>query len=231
MLYINGDSWSQETEWARPNNIWPGLFSQQIHVPYINESAGCGSNSRMLHCLENFYITSNRADTVILALSGHTRWHLPNNNFGVWHVGTDSVINEHNGQHDYNIGKWLVANSYNEVDSVYRYYKTIWNLVELCKKFNSNYLFFNAWDTDIVKLGLMSDSANIKKFVNQYHKAGDVFAEKYIKGLEFFRSQRPTWNYIDTPLSTLLDQEDYDPTNHPLPSGHRKMANFIYQNY
>ena len=231
MIYVNGDSWSVRTPYITDDDIWPKITTLQLDKMLTNESIGCGSNSRALNCLENFLIAGNRPELIIIALTGHNRWHLPAANFGHWNIGPVVVINEHTGLKDSYFHKWYLANSYNEIDSVYRYYKIIWNMHELCKKFDIPIIFFQAWDNDLAKFNLRT-SDNIESFVLKYYESTNIYFEKYVTGFEFLRNQQVNWNYIESPsFKKLLHPSIHiDETGHPNSQGHMKIADFVYQN-
>ena len=84
---------------------------------------------------------------------------------------------------------WVVKNSYDELDSVYRYYRTVWNLYNLCQKFNCMSMIFQAWDEELQSFKLLDDTTSIEDFV--YAKANrdwvdDNMIRHYISGLNFF---------------------------------------------
>jgi hypothetical protein len=197
----------------------------------INESVGCASNSRAHNCLENFLIAGNRPELVIIALTGHHRWHLPAADFGNWNIGPLVVINEKTGTIDPYFHKWFLANSYSEIDSVYRYYKTIWNMHELCKKFDIPSIFFQAWDNDLAKFNLQTKD-NIESYVLQYYDSTDIHYQKYVAGFDFLCNQRSNWNYVESPsFKNFLNPSIHiDETGHPTNQGHKEIANFVHQN-
>lgn len=230
MIYTNGDSWSSFTSWTTEKQIWPQLVADRMGESLINQGLGCVSNSRIHNCLENFLIAGHQPKLVVIALTAHHRWHLPAADLGYWNIGPDVAIKEHTGEKDPYLHKWFWANSYNEIDSVYRYYKTIWNMNELCKKFNVPCMFFQAWEDDLEKLDL-TNSANIVSYVSKYYDSNDIFYQRYVKGFEFLLNERHNWNYIETPTfnSFLQLRVDFDPTKHPNSQGHQKIADFVYQ--
>lgn len=230
MIYVNGDSWSVRMPEATDEQIWPKLVADRLAQPLKNESVGCASNSRIHSCLKNFLIQGNRPKLVIIALTCHHRWHLPASDMGHWNLGPEVAICEHTGAKDSLFHRWFWANSYNELDSVYRYYRTIWDMNELCRRFGIPCIFFQAWDEDLAKLNL-ADSDSIKTYVLQSYEATNIYYQQYVAGFEFFRNERKNWNYIETPnFEDLLDPaQDIDSSLHPNWRGHGKIANFVYQ--
>ena len=230
MIYVNGDSWSVRMPDATDEQIWPQLIDNRINDTLVNESVGCASNSRAHSCLENFLIAGNRPKLVIIALTAHPRWHLPAADLGHWNIGPLVAIKERTGKTDTYFHKWFWSNSYNELDSVYRYYKTVWNMHELCKKFNVPSIFFQAWDDDLTKINLITKD-NIESYVSKFYEPTNIFFKRYVAGFEFFLDEQTKWNYILAPtFENLLHQPvDFDSTRHPNWKGHNKIADFVYQ--
>ena len=230
MIYVNGDSWSQRTPYVDTKDIWPNLLAKKLDMPLINDSMGCGSNSRIQHGLENYFVSEVPPTAIVLALTGHHRIHLPSENMGAWMVGPDIAINECTGEKDEAIRDWIYRNSYFELDSVYRYYKIVWALENLCCKLRCPYFIFQAWDTKLADLKLMQGGINITNYVYQFFSSPetDINAQRYIRAFEYFAEQSAGWMLQEQPLSELLTTDDYDDTGHPLHSGHIKIANHIY---
>ena len=212
---------------ATDEQIWPQLVANRLNLPLKNESVGCASNSRTLSCLENFFIQGNRPKLVLIALTGHHRWHLPASDMGHWNLGPEVAIQERTGYKDNYFHRWFWTNSYNELDSVYRYYRTVWQIHELCEKFSTPYMCFQAWDQDLAKLNL-TNSDNIQSYVLQYYEATNIYYQQYTAGFEFFRSERHKWNYIESPtFENLLEPHQLDSSLHPNSIGHIQIANFV----
>jgi hypothetical protein len=229
MIYVNGDSWSVRMPEATDDQIWPKLIADRLGESLINESVGCASNSRAHSCLENFLIAGNRPKLVVIALTGHHRWHLPSADLGYWNLGPEVAIQERTGNRDSYFHKWFWSNSYTEIDSVYRYYRTVWNMHELCKQFGVPSVFFQAWDEDLAKLNLTT-SDNIGSYVLQYYEQTNIYYQQYTAGFEFFRNERKSWNYIEAPtFEKLLEPKHIDSSLHPNWLGHVEIANFVYQ--
>lgn len=230
MLYVNGDSWSQCTPYVDNENIWPALLAKKLETQLYNDSMGCGSNSRIQHGLENFFITENPPSAIVLALTTHLRIHLPSEHMGTWMIGPSVAINERTGQKDEQIRDWVYYNSYYELDSVYRYYKTIWSLENLCRKIKCPYFIFQAWDSGLADLKLMQGGKYITDYVYKFYNAGETheYAQKYVRAFNYFAEQSAGWNLNEEALSMVLSKDDYDITGHPTESGHVKIANYIY---
>ena len=229
MLYVNGDSWSQETDYTKPDQIWPSLLANKLGLTIFNESIGCGSNSRILDNLTNFYIGGNRPKLIVLAFTAHHRWHLPNKNFGSWNIGPAVAISDITGEKDNILREWVYKNSYYELDSVYRYYRTIWSLTQLCKKFECPYMFFQAWDKELIDLKLLDVEENIIKFVSKFYpNINDYYAKRYVNAFKFFQQDKDMCNNVEYVLKDLLSDNDLDSTQHPDANGHIKIADFIY---
>ena len=145
MLYFNGDSWStsyhvndgnavwpvNQSAWPR----WPNLVAQNLGKEFLNESLGGSSNQRILDCVENLWLTGQRPEMIILALTGHSRISLPSGFGGYWNLNPGGALDSVTGKFDDQIHKWYYLNGHEDLDSVYRYYKTVWNLNRLCKQF------------------------------------------------------------------------------------------------
>ena len=230
-MYVNGDSWSFANRPDHTNDtIWPGVVSKELNLFCVNESVGCGSNSRIVDKLTNFYLSGQRPKLILLGLTHHHRYHLPAANMGSWVMGPGMAIHEHTGEPNDAIRNWVYRYSYDELDSVYRYYKEIWELTELCKKFGCQYLIVQMWADDLAKLDLMSNNLNIELFVNSKLNPNQKhYAEQYIRAFKFLKSQSSGWNYIEKPVSSMLQYNDYNEDGHPSVSGHKKIAEYILQ--
>jgi len=234
MLYVNGDSWSfgvYKNNGDKNAHIWPNLLAKELKLEIINDSMGCSSNSRILSSTENFYINSGKPKLIILALTGHNRLHLPGPGMSSWLVGADFVINDFTGHRDpeNKLCPWIVKYSYDELDSVYRYYKTVWNLHELCLKFNCMYIMLQAWDSELEKFGLLKDTESIERFVWDRSKNIDEYiSEKYINGFKFFKEESEKWHYKEQQtFRSVLLPDNYDDTEHPNDRGHELITNYV----
>jgi len=230
MLYVNGDSWSQRTPYVNTEDIWPTLLANKLNISLVNDSMGCGSNGRVQHGLENYLIADETPKVIIILLTGHDRIHLPSENMGSWMIGPTTAINERTGENDNIIRDWIYRKSYFELDSIYRYYKIIWTVNNLCRKFQCPYFMFQAWDPQPFELNLMEGGVNITNYVYKFFNSPrtDVNAQRYIRAFEYFAEQSAGWVLQERPLNQLLNRDDYDDTNHPLHSGHIKIAEYIY---
>jgi hypothetical protein len=229
MIYVNGDSWSVPASDATDEQVWPKLITDRLGKSLVNESVGCASNSRAHSCLENFLIAGNRPELVIIALTGHQRWHLPSADLGYWNISPSAARHERTGIKDPYFHKWFWSNSHTEIDSMYRYYRTVWNMHELCKQFSVPSVFFQAWDKDLAKLNLTT-SDNIESYVLKYYEQTNIYYQQYTAGFKFFSNERKNWNYIETPtFENLFKPKHIDSSLHPNWLGHVEIANFVYQ--
>ena len=229
LIYVNGDSWSWNAD-LKSNNFWPNILAKKLDAECINESVGCGSNSRIVDCLRNQLIQGLRPDLIVIALTSHHRCHIPAPNFGYWNIGPAVALNDSTGHTDKEIVKWILTHSYQEIDSVYRYYRDVWTMSLLCQQFSCPYLLIQAWDEQLEELNLLEYNENISKYVNNHCEPNLIDANNYIKSFETFRMLKKTWKYVETSLKKSLNaHSDFDPTGHPNDQGHRKMAEKIYQ--
>jgi hypothetical protein len=231
-LYVNGDSWSFALKEKGPKypHLWPNIVSKKLNKPCFNDSIGCGSNSRIVDCLRNQIILGLKPDLIIIALTAHHRWHIPAENFGAWSIGPHVARNDRTGESNDHIRDVMNRYSYNELDSVYRYYRDIWTMDLLCKQLNCPYIFVQVWDEELEKLGLLSSSENIYNYVSQKCPKKTFHFQEYIRAFEKFKELSKNWPYTETALSKLLDiGVDYDETGHPNDQGHYKMADKILE--
>lgn len=238
MIYVNGDSWSfgMYDENNLQKLVWPDLLAKELGHDLINDSIGCSSNSRILSSTENFYIKGGTPQLIILALTGHNRIHIPGPGLSHWNISSRMILNDSigilNEVSNQKICDWFVKNSYDELDSVYRYYRTVWNLHNICQKFNCMSMMFQAWDEELQSFKLLDDSTSIEDFV--YAKANkdwvnDNMIHRYILGFKFFRKESKNWNMIGPTFRTVLSTDDYDNTGHPNENGHRLISQFVLQ--
>jgi len=238
VIYVNGDSWSYAIDennrsvWPNPSQDmkkWPNILSKRLDHEVLNESMGCGSNSRVLDCLENLLLEEQSPRLVVLALTTHQRWHLPSKKKGHWCIGPMIAIDDHTGEKDEYIQKWFYTKGYDRLDSIYRYYKIIWNCSNICRKMGSEFVIFQAWDQELADLDVLESSDSIRDFVlSFFDNKNDVVAEKYIRSFNYFRKNQHSWNYIRPTFASLLEPEDYDDTGHPDMQGHHKIEEFVY---
>lgn len=238
MIYVNGDSWSYAIDvndrsiWPNSNTDikkWPNILSKNLGHEVLNESMGCGSNSRILDCVENILLETQSPKLVILALTSHQRWHLPSKRKGHWCISPLVAIDDHTGEKDEFIQKWFYAKSFDYLDSIYRYYKIIWSCSNICQKIGSKFLIFQAWDQGLANLNVLESPDSIRNFVlDFFDNKNDVIAEKYIRAFNYLRKNQHSWNYITSTFASLLVPEDYDDTGHPNTQGHHKIEEFVY---
>jgi hypothetical protein len=227
MMYVNGDSWSWHKD-LHTADIWPNLLAQQIGLDCINESIGCGSNSRILDNITNLYISGIRPNLIVLALNIHHRYHLPAANMGAWSISPQTIRNDQYDTADDSIKDWYYIHGHNDVDSIYRYYRTIWLLHAVCEKFKCPFFIFQMWDPSIQKLGLLNSTKNIKDFLaNSKIDLNTQQGLKYLKSFSFFANQRNDWNYLEGPVSSYLSKTDFAEDGHPNLSGHKEITKFV----
>ena len=222
-LYVNGDSWSWhqnlDTEW-----LWPQRVAKSLGMKLLNESAGCGSNSRIHDNILNLYASGKIPDLVLIGLTNHARYHMPAADFGAWSIGPLVAINDRTGETNDQIRDWTYKSSYDIVDSIYRYYKTIWNINLVCRSFGTPVYFWQIWDDKPSNYNVLYDHTgrstllkNIKDFYIQ---------EKYALCFDFFAKQ--AWdNYWESPLKRFLASDHLDNTGHPNELGHEVIAYHI----
>ena len=59
--------------------------------------------------------------------------------------------------------------------------------------------------------------------------AGLLPIDPIIRAFKFLKSQSSGWNYIEKPVSSMLQYNDYNEDGHPSVSGHKKIAEYILQ--
>lgn len=232
MIYVNGDSWTWEH--LKPyDKLWPSIVSKKLGMDYVNEAMGGGSNSRIVEKLENFYICSEvDISLIIVALTTNLRWHMPSKNFGTWNINiidSYTCTDEHTGDQDNTLSKFFVTKSYDEVDSMFRYYKHIWSIHEMAKKMNCPCAVFQAFDHTMEEKNILESEETIKYFLSKHYKKTDIFYERYYHGFRSLLNYKQSWNYYESPLSNLLSADQFDNTRHPTPAGQQVIGDFIYE--
>lgn len=231
-IYVNGDSWSfaLKEQGSDYPHLWPNIVATRLGTTCINESVGCGSNSRIVDCLRNQIILDLKPELVIIALTAHHRSHMPAANFGAWSIGPNVARNDRTGDSNEQIRDFMVRHSYNELDSIYRYYRDIWTMDLLCQQLNCPYIFVQCWDEELEALGLLESWTNIHSYVNSQCPTPTFYSGEYIRAFEKFKELSKNWPYVEKALSKSLDkQTDYNATHHPNDRGHYKMANKILE--
>lgn len=227
MIYVGGDSWSVELPDVSPDNIWPQLVVNKLNQQLFNDGMGCSSNSRIYDCLESHLLQGNQPELVIISLTTDQRWHLPAPNNGHWSINSSSAVNDRTGAKDEFINKWYYANSYSEIDSIFRYYKIINNIHEICRRHEVKVICFQAWDQTTINLNIFND---IDGYVSKFYPLTDVYARFYIECFNALKERKYFWNYVDhTTFSKLLTPSQIDTTYHPTRDGHITIADFVYQ--
>lgn len=239
MIYVNGDSWSQN-QWKphqQTNYSWPNLLASLTNIKVLNESAGCGSNSRMLDNLHRAYYRGVSPRLVIIALTDIARWHLPGSMNSIWNISSSCVINDRTGRVDDSIKKWWVVNSFNELEYSYQYYNIIYQIKIFCDTIiNCPVLFFNAWQDNILKMNKIhfgSDDEIGTWVKSKVVDKTDYSIDYYVESFKFFRNQFQQWHLDFTPwtkfiTSRYIDGPDGLHPNHPSPEGHRLIAQHVY---
>lgn len=221
-LYVNGDSWSFKLKQC-DNKIWPELVAQNLGFDLFNDSLGCGSNSRILDSLKNRWLLGDRPSLMIFGLTAHHRYHLPAADLGSWVIGPMVALHEHTGTNNDVIKDFFFRHCYSSLDSVYRYYRDIWSIHEHCTAKGIPYLCFQTWDTEISKLNVLDGEQSIKHYVATHLPPGYT-ADCYISMLKSLSVNKSQWNYHESSISDLLDDHEFDNTQHPNQIGHQKIA-------
>jgi hypothetical protein len=232
VIYVNGDSWSQKSR-TLVDYSWPKILQDTLCYPVENQSAGCGSNSRMLSNLYKTYQSGKRPDLIIIALTSFQRWHFPSRCGSSWSIGP-TVINDRYNNNDETILNWWRRNVFDEVEFVYQYYNQIWQMHELSTKyFQCPIIFFNAWDVHISQIHQQIFYNNIQKWLESKLLDMDDYATiDYIKSFDFFKNEITRWNHlIDQPwtnfLTNYIDDSNGLHPNHPSPDGHRLICDHV----
>jgi hypothetical protein len=232
VIYVNGDSWSQKSG-TLVDYSWPNILQETLGCLVENQSAGCGSNSRILSNLYKTYQSGVRPNLIIIALTSFQRWHFPSKCGSSWSIGP-TVINDRYNNHDQTILNWWQRNVFDEVEFVYQYYNQIWQMHELSTKyFECPIIFFNAWDPYIAQIHQHIYYNNIQEWLKLNLSDMDDYATiDYIKSFEFFKNEMAQWNhYIDYPWINFLTGHIDDSTglhpNHPSPNGHRLICKHV----
>lgn len=236
MIYINGDSWSQKSNTA-PDYSWPVFLEQQLNHTVVNDSAGMGSNTRMLSGLQNFYIQGYKPDLVIISLSKFARYHIPSSRISSWSIGfTGMAHNDRHGKKSYAIDKWWQEQVYDELAFVYQNYKTIWQIHEFCKQhLKCPAIFFNAYDDMFFEFQkeIFGTNEQVVNWVNaRVEDPVDQFTLEYINGFKFFKEQYKNWLVDTTSWRNMLpvnfiDDDTGIHSGHPSLDGHRLISNYV----
>ena len=226
MIYVNGDSWSFRSKECN-FDIWPDIVSKELNQDISNDSVGCGSNSRILDNIQYRFLTEDPKiyDLILIGLTSHHRIHLPSAEFNSWSTGPIIAIHDKDGKSDDNFKKFYFSKCYDEIGSVYRYFRDIWQISEISKKFNSRCIFFQMWDIDLSKHALLTSDENIHNFVSRYYNQDSWYYQKYVKAFTNLKKLSEDWEYYET-VPKLLPA-DLDCTLHPNALGHQKIDNYI----
>jgi hypothetical protein len=230
MLYVSGDSWTKPTPTVDDHYVWPTLLAKRLNLKLVNDGMGCGSNARILNCLENFYLSKSQPSYIVIALTTHLRYYMPTAEMNHWNISIGYARNEITGENDSTLSKWWVNNSYNHVESIYRYYKLLWNIHELCLKFDCPYLMFQSWDTELYKYDLLGGEEKVANFLEKYYNNENAyFRVKYASAFQTLTEQSKKWNYIEQPLEMTSKTLDSWPDGHPNKQGHELFVDFVYK--
>lgn len=237
MIYVNGDSWSQISA-IDYDYSWSSQLQKLITVPIVNESSGCGSNSRILSNLQKIYFSGIKPELVIIGLTSYSRWHLPSKTCSSWNIGA-TIINDRTGVKEEYALKWFHTSVFDQVEYVFQYYNIIWQINELCKKYlNCPVIFFNAFDHNIVDIEteLFYTSNGINNWVVRHTENETcMYTQRYIDCFNHFKDNLRHCVRITTPWSSLLKAEHIDgPTGkhpfHPSEQGHQIICDFVLTN-
>jgi hypothetical protein len=241
MIYVNGDSWSRNlwVDWSPVDWSWPKQLSETLNVEMLNESQGCGSNSKIIVDLQRNYFLGHKYDLVIIGLTTPNRWHLPAKNMSSWVIGP-TILNDRLYKKDESILSWWKMNSHDDLEYTYHYYSIIWQINEMCKNyFKCPVLFFNAWDNEITKIDkiLQSDESSLiewleSKFTPLSDSEYDTRWNSYVESFKFFQAQRKNWTFESTSWRFLLSASDYDgpedrDPGHPSKKGHKIICEYV----
>lgn len=224
MLYVNGDSWSFK-QVDNDFDIWPAIVAKEKNLTLLNNSVGCGSNSRIVDNLLTHQITGLSPKLIIIGLTAHHRFHIPSENFGSWSIGPIIAHNDRTGESNNSMVKTLYSKCFNELNSVYRYYRDIWQITKIAQELNARCMLFQMWDRSLSKYDLLKSNENIYNFVSKFHESNSYFYNEHVSALSNLRSLSKDWEYWEEPVG--LSQEELDKTGHPNELGHKKIAAFI----
>jgi hypothetical protein len=230
MIYVNGDSWSQRSN-IDPDYSWPKLLQEIVNVPVINQSAGCGSNSRILSNLYAAYQMGMRPDLILVGLTSFQRWHLPSKLGSSWNIGP-TVINDRTGARDETMLNWWRKYVFDDLEYIYQYYNQIYQMNELGKNyFRCPIIFFNAWDINIVKIHNDIFKTDNDDWIASLVDTSDYAVVDYIECFKFFKDKFKDIKFYLDPWSKFLTQHIDGPTGlhpgHPSPEGHRLICDYV----
>jgi hypothetical protein len=231
MIYVNGDSWSQKSN-GEIDYSWPTLLQENIKGTVVNQSAGCGSNSRMLANLYSAYQQGLKPDLILIGLTTFQRWHLPSQLGSVWNIGP-TVINDRFGNKDETILNWYRKHVFDELEYIYQYYNLIWQMHELGKNyFQCPIIFFNAWDTEITKIHSTIFDTNDNNWMKSLVKDPNDYAVlNYINYFNFFKSKFNEITLYINPWMDFLNEHIDGPNDrhpgHPSLDGHKLISEYI----
>lgn len=237
MIYVNGDSWSRNlwAEWSPHDWSWSKQLQESTKIPVMNESAGCGSNSRILSRLHTNYILGNRFDLILIALSTHARWHLPAKNMASWSIGP-GVQHDRLFLNDSEILPWWQRNSYDHLEYVFQYYSIVWQIHELCKNlYQCPVIVFNTWDKEIQQIDqiMHAQDLDFESWIREHFVGEDGFdISNYSQAFKFFKESSANWQFESTAMNSLLAKHHYDGPNdrdpsHPNKQGHAIMCQHV----
>ena len=226
MLYTNGDSWSfKHIEYDFP--VWPDLVAEHLNMELLNESVGRGSNSRIIDCMKNQWLSGLQPKLIIIGLTTHHRYHIPSSKLGAWSVNPSSSSNDRTNENNSSIRDFIFAHCHQDLDSMFRYYRDIWTMHEFSKNFNCKCLFFQAWDEGIKKLDLLNSDENLFNYIKKFYLPGSFYFQTYFKLFNKFKELNTQWLYEETAMSSYLTKKEIDNTGHPNMLGHEKIAEHV----
>jgi len=242
VIYVNGDSWSRNLwiEWSPEDWSWPKQFSDRNTVKILNQSAGCGSNSRILSCLQDVALDDFKIELVIIAMTTPFRWHLPAPNMSVYNIGHHFIKHD---KFDYvldnSVSNWcLKHNVFDELEMTYRYFVSMWQMKSICDHhLKCPVLFFNAWDQ---KIGLIDkmilDPQRHHEFIKwvetRFVKTPGFSKTQYIDAFLSIGEKRKNWLFFSEPWTDFLNSSHYDgpndrDPNHPSKQGHTLISHYV----
>jgi hypothetical protein len=228
IIYVNGDSWSQRSN-INPDYSWPCLLQEKINCPVLNQSAGCGSNSRMLSNLYRLYQSGAEPKIVLIGLTTYTRWHLPARLGSSWSIGP-TVINDRFSKPNESMLPFYVNDVFDDLEYVYQFYNQIWQMQEIAKNYlKCPIIFFVGWTANsptILDIHHALFKGNLEDWVcSKVEDTQDYAVQDYINAFQFFKTKVDDWHLVLDTWSDLvynnIDDDNGLHPGHPNPQGHK----------
>ena len=233
MLYVNGDSWSQRTPFVDDNNIWPKLVADKLGLTLENRAIGCSNNFRITDNLENLYLENYQPELIIIGLTTPHRECLSAAEMSHWNIGQGFAKLEVTGEDNEEISKWWITNSYDPLESIYRYYKNLSRIHELCSKFDCPYFMFQVWDHTLAEFDILGGDDKIANFLKEYYtNENSYFSTRYATAFKTLTKLSKDWRYVEQSVILTVDELDdkkHPQHGHPNQQGHARIADFVYQ--